>query len=191
MLCSLVLTKLLLLFFRIPSSSHNASLFFFSLPPYLLASHACTLHPPASLVLWMFHHLFHHRFHHWFFVSTYFCHCHLPPLASAITTCSHLPIPTYFHHHRLFLLACSYLPPPSLFVPACFCHHQLILHANPHHCHLFMLASSHLLLPSLLLQVPYLLCHLLACFIVYMFEFWIHPPCLVLLPFSICARGGA
>jgi hypothetical protein len=82
---------------------------------------------------------------------------------------------TYFHHRRLH---------------ACFRHHRLPLHASPHHRHLFLLACSRLLLSSLLLQVPSLFCHLLVCFIVYMFELWAHPPCLVLLPFSICARGG-
>ncbi len=107
MFCSLVLTELLFFFFHIPSSSHNVSLFFFSLPPYLLASHVCTLHlAPARFTCFMD-------------VSS-LVSSSLPPLVF----CFHLllplpPIPACFHHHHLFPLAYSHLLPPSSLVFAC------------------------------------------------------------------------
>jgi hypothetical protein len=155
MFCSLVLKELLFIYFWVPSSSHNATLFFFSLHTCLLCTPTpCTrllhLFRGSSFVSssWMFCHLFHHHLHHWCFVSAYFYHCHLFLPISTITTCFHLPISTYFHHYCLFSLACSRLLPPSFLVLACFCHHRLLLYASPHHHHLFLLTCSRLLLAS-------------------------------------------
>jgi hypothetical protein len=121
----------------------------------------------------MFRRLFHHLFHHWSFVSTYFCHCYLFPPPSTIITCSHLPIPTYFHYHRLllhiFVIVINFCMPTFIII-TCSCLPTSVI-----------VASSTTLFVSSPICLPY-------CLHVWTLS---SPPCLVFLPFSIHARGGA
>jgi hypothetical protein len=116
----------------------------------------------------------------------------------AIAACSHLLAPICIHHHRLLPLASSHLHPPSLLAPTCMpfptsaiiAYFSLCALAYFHHHHLLPLACFHHHCVFKYLAYFHLLHHLLACFVVCLFEFQVHPLCLLLIPLSICAGGG-